>query len=96
MHVPVHSCPRPRARHGDAQAVYSGMSAIARGTEAIERELDSVLAALHARHQPPSRPPASRKVVANLPRMVLDDAELDRIGRSACSMAAGLEAGCGV
>ncbi|PNH03152.1 E3 ubiquitin-protein ligase [Tetrabaena socialis] len=62
------------------QAVYSGMSAVARGTEAIERELDAVLAALHSRTQPhqPSRPPASRKAVAALPRIVLDAETLER------------------
>lgn len=62
------------------QAVYQGMEAIARGTESLERELDAVLAALHAQHQPPSRPPASKKVVASLPRVVLDEASLERIG----------------
>ncbi|GLC35449.1 hypothetical protein PLESTB_000205900 [Pleodorina starrii] len=68
------------------QAVYAGMSAVARGTEVIERELDAVLAALQARagQQQPSKPPASRKVVAALPRIRLDEASLEsQIGRDA-------------
>ncbi|KAG2497107.1 hypothetical protein HYH03_004698 [Edaphochlamys debaryana] len=67
------------------QAVYRGMEAVARGTEAVERELDAVLEALRARAgQPsaPSRPPASRRVVASLPRRLLEtEAQLDELGR---------------
>ncbi|KAG2443600.1 hypothetical protein HXX76_001951 [Chlamydomonas incerta] len=73
------------------QAVYSGMSAIARGTEVIERELDAVLAALQSRNAAAaaasSRPPASRRVVASLPRIKLDEETLENIGRdSQCSV----------
>ncbi len=64
------------------------MSAIARGTEAIERELDAVLAQLAERAgagaaggQGAARPPASRRVVAALPRRVLDEAALEELGR---------------
>jgi hypothetical protein len=63
------------------QAIYSGMEAVARGTEAVERELDGLLEALGRRVQQPSKPPASKKIVANLPRIVLDEAKLEEIGR---------------
>lgn len=70
------------------QAIYSGMEAVTRGTEAVERELDSLLEALAARTpQPPSKPPASKKAVANLPQVVLTAGKLDEVGRCVLSLA---------
>ncbi|GAX82812.1 hypothetical protein CEUSTIGMA_g10238.t1 [Chlamydomonas eustigma] len=71
------------------QSVYSGMEAVNRGAEAIGRELDSVLeslsrtAALRAGQQgtdSAKRPPASKKVVSNLPLIEVTGEKLTEWG----------------
>jgi hypothetical protein len=65
------------------------MEAIARGTEAIERELESVLSILNTRAGaggsggPKKPPPASKKLVASLPRVSVDAAKLAELGEGA-------------
>lgn len=64
-----------------AQAVYSGMEAVSRGTTAIESELDHVLGLLgpgRPSRRPP--PPASKKLLKSLPHVVVDGAWLQAKG----------------
>ena len=56
--------------------------AVARGTEAIERELDSVLSVINTRStRKPEPPPASKAFMANLPILHLSEAKLEELGK---------------
>lgn len=61
------------------------MEAVTRGTEAVERELDHVLAIISQRQAQqealrPSRPAASQRVVRALPKAVLTEETLHEVG----------------
>ncbi len=74
MHFPVQRCQQPGvdARCAYAwQAVYSGMESVSRGTEAVQQELEMILAQMAETAGPgqQSRPPASKRAVAALPKV---------------------------
>ena len=78
--------------------MFSGVEAVSRGTDAIGRELDSLLGVIHSRAaeaaaasaahpQPAPRPPASKRVLAALPVVEADEAKLQEWGAGcACAV----------
>lgn len=63
------------------QAVYSGMEAIARGTDHVEQELVNIMNLMQRPGGPSRAPPASAKVVAALPKFAVDEAKLTELGQ---------------